>query len=79
VQPPFSLGRPRYGPPEPARTRLPPLFQPGVFPLDRLAGLLEDGTLSVPIQASYPLAQVDQALKDLAGQHTQGKLAVTLP
>jgi NADPH:quinone reductase len=47
--------------------------------LDRLAGLLEDGTLSVPIQASYPLAQVDQALKDLAGQHTQGKLAVTLP
>jgi hypothetical protein len=31
------------------------------------------------IQASYPLAQVDQALKDLAGQHTQGKLAVTLP
>ena len=47
--------------------------------LDRLAGLLTDGTLSVPIQASYPLAQVDQALKDLAGQHTQGKLAVTLP
>jgi NADPH:quinone reductase-like Zn-dependent oxidoreductase len=47
--------------------------------LERLAGLLEDGTLSVPIQASYPLAQVDQALKDLAGQHTQGKLAVTLP
>jgi NADPH:quinone reductase-like Zn-dependent oxidoreductase len=42
-------------------------------------GLLEDGTLSVPIQASYPLAQVDQALKDLAGRHTQGKLAVTLP
>lgn len=47
--------------------------------LERLAGLLEDGTLSVPIQASYPLAQVDQALKDLTGQHTQGKLAVTLP
>ena len=47
--------------------------------LERLAGLLEDGTLTVPIQASYPLAQVDQALKDLAGQHTQGKLAITLP
>ena len=47
--------------------------------LERLAGLLEDGTLSVPIQASYPLAQADQALKDLTGQHTQGKLAITLP
>ena len=47
--------------------------------LDRLAELLEDGTLSVPIQASYPLAQADQALKALTGQHTQGKLAITLP
>jgi hypothetical protein len=33
----------------------------------------------VPIQASYPLAQVDQAIKTLGGQHTQGKLAITLP
>jgi NADPH:quinone reductase-like Zn-dependent oxidoreductase len=47
--------------------------------LERLAGLLGDGTLTVPIQASYPLAQADQALKDLTGQHTQGKLAITLP
>jgi NADPH:quinone reductase len=47
--------------------------------LERLAGLLEDDTLTVPIQASYPLAQADQALKDLTGQHTQGKLAITLP
>ena len=46
--------------------------------LDRLAGLLEDGTLSVPIQASHPLAQADQALTALTGQHTQGKLAITL-
>lgn len=47
--------------------------------LDRLAGLLAAGTLSVPIQASYSLAQADQALKALTGQHTQGKLAITLP
>jgi hypothetical protein len=32
----------------------------------------------VPIQASYPLAQADQALKALTSQHTQGKLAITL-
>jgi NADPH2:quinone reductase len=46
--------------------------------LDRLAGLLADGTLRIPIQTSYPLAQADQALKTLTGQHTQGKLAITL-
>ena len=46
---------------------------------DRLAGMLGDDTLSVPIHASYPLAQADQALKTLTGQRTQGKLAITLP
>ena len=52
---------------------------PAAATLDRLAGLLTDGTLRVPIQASYPLAQIDQANKTLGGQHTQGKLAITLP
>jgi NADPH:quinone reductase-like Zn-dependent oxidoreductase len=47
--------------------------------LERLAGLLADGTLTVPIQASYPLDQAGQALEALTGQHTQGKLAITLP
>ena len=61
----------------PGRTNVGAL--PGRQNLERLAGLLEDGTLSVPIQASYPLAQADQALKALTSQHTQGKLAITLP
>jgi NADPH:quinone reductase-like Zn-dependent oxidoreductase len=61
----------------PGRTNVGAL--PGPEPLERLAGLLADGTLSVPIQASYPLAQADQALKDLTSQHTQGKLAIALP
>jgi NADPH2:quinone reductase len=61
----------------PGRTNVGAL--PGREPLERLAGLLADGTLSVPIQASYPLAQADQALKALTSQHTQGKLAITLP
>ena len=60
----------------PGRTNVSAL--PGRENLERLAGLLADGTLTVPIQASYPLAQADQALKDLTGQHTQGKLAITL-
>jgi NADPH2:quinone reductase len=61
----------------PGRTNVSAL--PGRENLERLAGLLADGTLTVPIQASYPLAQADQALKDLTGQHNQGKLAITLP
>jgi NADPH:quinone reductase-like Zn-dependent oxidoreductase len=61
----------------PGRTNV--MAVPVAATLDRLAGLLADGTLRVPIQASYPLAQVDQALKTLGGQHTQGKLAITLP
>jgi len=60
----------------PGRTNVSAL--PGRENLERLAGLLEDGTLTVPIQATYPLAQVDQALKDLTSQHTQGKLAITV-
>ena len=52
---------------------------PGRENLERLAELLENGTLTVPIQASYPMAQADQALKALTSQHTQGKLAITLP
>jgi NADPH2:quinone reductase len=61
----------------PGRTNVSAL--PGRENLERLAELLADGTLSVPIQASYPLVQADQALKALPSQHTQGKLAITLP
>jgi NADPH2:quinone reductase len=60
----------------PGRTNVGAL--PGRENLERLAGLLADGTLTVPIQASYPLAQADQALKALTTQHTQGKLAIDL-
>jgi NADPH2:quinone reductase len=61
----------------PGRTNV--MAVPAAATLERLAGLLGDGTLRVPVQASYPLTQADQALKTLGGQHTQGKLAITLP
>jgi NADPH:quinone reductase-like Zn-dependent oxidoreductase len=61
----------------PGRTNV--MAVPAAATLERLAGLLADGSLRVPIQASFPLAQVDQALKTLGGQHTQGKVAITLP
>jgi NADPH2:quinone reductase len=44
--------------------------------LERLARLLADGTLRVPIQATYEHAQAPDALSALATTHTQGKLAV---
>jgi NADPH:quinone reductase len=46
--------------------------------LERLAGLLDSGTLTIPIQRSYPLAQAGEALQALADEHTQGKVAVTV-
>jgi len=44
--------------------------------LQRLGVLLADGSLRVPVQATYELAQAPEALAALPGQHTQGKLAV---
>ena len=46
--------------------------------LQQLAGLIDAGTLRVPVQRSYPLARVGEAFADLQGQHTQGKLAITI-
>ena len=44
--------------------------------LERLARLLADGTLRVPIQATYELAQAPDALAALPTTHTRGKLAI---
>jgi NADPH:quinone reductase len=44
--------------------------------LQRLARLLEAGTLRVPIQRTYELDQAADALQALAADHTQGKLAI---
>ena len=46
--------------------------------LEDLAQLLEDGTLRVPVQRTYPLQEAGSALADLSGKHTQGKLAIAV-
>ena len=46
--------------------------------LQRLARLLADGTLRVPVQATYELAQAPDALTALATKHSQGKLAIRI-
>jgi NADPH2:quinone reductase len=44
--------------------------------LQRLGALLADGTLRVPVQRTYELAQAPDALAALVAEHTQGKLAI---
>ena len=46
--------------------------------LERLAGLLADGTLRVPVQKTYELPQAPDALTALATTHTLGKLAIRI-
>lgn len=46
--------------------------------LERLGGLLADGTLRVPVQATYELAHAPDALAALGTTHTQGKLAISI-
>ena len=46
--------------------------------LQRLAELLDAGTLQVTLQRSYQLEQAGDAIKALPSTHTQGKLGVTI-
>ncbi|HEX2233832.1 MAG TPA: zinc-binding dehydrogenase, partial [Thermoleophilaceae bacterium] len=44
--------------------------------LDRIAQLLADGTIKLPIQQTFDLAQAPEALAALTTGHTQGKIAL---
>jgi NADPH:quinone reductase-like Zn-dependent oxidoreductase len=46
--------------------------------LAELAGLIADGSLEVPIAATYPLEQVREAFRALEQDHPLGKI-VLLP
>ncbi len=58
----------------PGRTNV--MSAPTAENLKRLGALLADGTLRIPVAATYQLAQAPEALAALAGEHTQGKLAI---
>ncbi|HEX8122741.1 MAG TPA: NADP-dependent oxidoreductase [Solirubrobacteraceae bacterium] len=60
----------------PGRTMV--MAAPTAENLARLGALLSDGTLRVPVQATYPLEQAQEALATLTGVHTQGKLAIAV-
>ena len=54
------------------------MAQPTPANLQRLAELLDAGTLRVEIQRSYGFEQAGQALGELYATHTQGKLGLTV-
>ena len=49
----------------------------GASTLAELAGLTADGQLEVPIAATYPLGQVQDAYRLLASGHIHGKIVLT--
>ena len=60
----------------PGRTNV--MATPSPENLQRLGSLLAAGTLRIPVQATYELAQAPEALTALTGEHTQGKLAIQM-
>ena len=46
--------------------------------LAELAGLIADGQLEVPIAATFPLSQVQDAYRRLASGHIRGKIVLTV-
>jgi NADPH:quinone reductase len=54
------------------------MAEPTPANLQRLAELLDAGTLRVPVQRSFGLEQAGEALQALPATHTQGKLGLTI-
>jgi NADPH2:quinone reductase len=54
------------------------MAQPTPANLQRLAELLDSGTLRVPIQRTYDLEQAGEALQAFSTTHTVGKLGLTI-
>jgi NADPH2:quinone reductase len=54
------------------------MAQPTPENLTRLARLVDAGTLRVPIQGQFPLAEAGDALSALQTSHTQGKIALVV-
>jgi NADPH2:quinone reductase len=60
----------------PGRTMV--MAAPTTENLDRVAQLLDSGTLEVPVQATYELDSAAEALQAIGTTHTQGKLAIRI-
>ncbi|KAA9111445.1 NADP-dependent oxidoreductase [Microbacterium rhizomatis] len=47
--------------------------------LDRIAQAIADGALALPIQATFPIERVSEAVELQRGGHVRGKIVVTVP
>ena len=54
------------------------MAEPTPANLQRLAELLDSGTLRTPIQRTFPLERAGEALQAFSTEHTQGKLSLTI-
>ncbi|HEX2733311.1 MAG TPA: NADP-dependent oxidoreductase [Polyangiaceae bacterium] len=53
-------------------------FQAVAGTLERVAALIAEGKLRVPIAATYPIEEIREAVTRQASRHVQGKIVVTL-
>src|SRR5262249_53683971 len=53
-------------------------FQAASGTLERVAALIAEGKLKVPIAATYPIEKIREAVSRQASRHVQGKIVVTL-
>jgi NADPH:quinone reductase-like Zn-dependent oxidoreductase len=53
------------------------MAQPSVPDLDFLRELADSGKLQVPVSATFALADVKQAFKQIETKHTTGKVVLT--
>ena len=53
-------------------------FQAAPSTLERVAALIAEGKLQVPIAATYPIEKVREAVTHQASRHVRGKIVVTL-
>jgi NADPH:quinone reductase-like Zn-dependent oxidoreductase len=51
---------------------------PSTENLQRLARFLEQGTITIPIQQTYPLKEAEDALQARVARHTQGKISISI-
>jgi NADPH:quinone reductase-like Zn-dependent oxidoreductase len=46
--------------------------------IERIADLITQGSITVPIAATYPLEQIQDAVSFASARHVHGKVVITL-
>ncbi|GAA1971116.1 NADP-dependent oxidoreductase [Microbacterium deminutum] len=76
--PPVRIATIAAGPTRPAGTIATGGVDAAPDALDRIARALAEGTLTLPIQATFPIERIQDAVQLLRGGHVRGKVVVTV-